>query len=62
MTDDNAFTVGFIGPLRPTPLGEREYRRRQTIGFVHFGEPEPEPGQYVEEYVKLIMDGEMILP
>jgi hypothetical protein len=57
MSDDK-FEIGFTSPMvREWPRTGPPLKRR-PIGFVHFGDPELEPGAYLEEYVKAIMDPE----
>jgi hypothetical protein len=49
--------VGYISPLREyvRPRDEPK-RKRNPIGFVHFGEPEEEPRSYLDEYLMAIED------
>jgi hypothetical protein len=51
--------VGHISPLREylwrRPKDEPK-RKRNPIGFVHFGEPEEEPRSYLDEYLMAIED------
>jgi hypothetical protein len=51
--------IGFISPLQRENrwrTKDEPKRKRNPIGFVHFGEPEEEPRSYLDEYIQLIMD------
>jgi len=49
--------VGHISPLREYLRRKDEpKRKRNPIGFVHFGEPEEEPRSYLDEYLMAIED------
>jgi hypothetical protein len=56
---DHDLQIGFISPLREYLRREdKPKRKRNPIGFVHFGEPEEEPRSYLDEYIQFIMEGE----
>jgi hypothetical protein len=48
--------IGFTSPmLREDRFAKDEpKRKRNPIGFVHFGEPEEEPRSYLDEYIEAI--------
>jgi hypothetical protein len=60
MTEEPTYQLGYTSPefrsYRPRK-GEPQ-RKRNPIGFVHFGEPEEEPRSYLDEYIQLILDGD----
>lgn len=62
MTDDTKPQMGFTSPLfravEPWALPEPP-KQRCAIGFIHFGEPEPDPAVCVAAYVKLAMEGKL---
>jgi hypothetical protein len=49
--------IGFISPMFRSYRLDEPQRKRNPIGFVHFGEPEEEPRSYVDEYIAMAMDG-----
>jgi hypothetical protein len=64
MTDDDCarLQVGFTSPeWRSFAFGTREPVRRRPIGFIHFGEPEPEPGEFVEEFIHAVLDRDDVI-
>ena len=44
-------TKALAGATRKEPP-----RKREPIGFVHFGEPEEEPRSYLDEYIQMLED------
>jgi hypothetical protein len=57
MTQPVELLVGHISPLREYLRRKDEpQRKRNPIGFVHFGEPEEEPRSYLDEYLMAIED------
>jgi hypothetical protein len=54
------YQIGFISPLREylRRVKDEPKRKRNPIGFVHFGEPEEEPCSYLDEYIQFVMDGD----
>jgi hypothetical protein len=57
MTKPIELLVGYISPLREYLRRKDEpKRKRNPIGFVHFGEPEEEPRSYLDEYLMAIED------
>jgi hypothetical protein len=55
MTKPVELLVGYISPLREYLRRKDEpKRKRNRIGFVHFGEPEEEPRSYLDEYLMAI--------
>jgi hypothetical protein len=55
-----AYQLGFTSPVFRENLRrakDEPKRRRNPIGFVHFGEPEEEPRSYLNEYIQFVMDG-----
>jgi len=53
------YQIGFVSPLREylwkRPKDEPK-RKRNPIGFVHFGEPEEEPRSYLDEYIRFKLE------
>jgi len=46
--------IGYTSPMwRPFAKAEPS-KRREPIGFVHFGQPEEEPRSYLDEYIAAI--------
>jgi hypothetical protein len=56
--DQVILLVGHISPLREYVRRKDEpKKKREPIGFVHFGEPEEEPRCYLDEYIQFVMEG-----
>ena len=55
------YQIGYTSPMwRPADTFSKEPpRKREPIGFVHFGEPEEEPRSYLDEYIQFILDGDL---
>jgi hypothetical protein len=58
MTEEPTLQLGYTSPMvREFAIAKDEpKRKREPIGFVHFGEPEEEPRSYLDEYIKAIED------
>jgi len=56
MTDEPTLQLGYTDPMvRSFSIAKDEpKRKREPIGFVHFGEPEEEPRSYLDEYIEAI--------
>ena len=53
------YQIGFISSFQEYRWHKDEpKRKRNPIGFVHFGEPEEEPGSHLDGYVQLALDGD----
>jgi hypothetical protein len=48
------FQIGYTSPMfrRYRLRKDQPKRKRNPIGFVHFGEPEEEPRSYLDEYIQ----------
>jgi len=55
------YQIGYTSPSwRPAdPFAKEPPRKREPIGFVHFGEPEEEPRSYLDEYIQFILDADL---
>jgi hypothetical protein len=61
MTDEPTLQLGYTSPMVREDLfgiakNKRLKKKRNPIGFVHFGEPEEEPRSYIDEYIQAIED------
>ena len=61
MTDEPTLQLGYTSPMVREDLfaiakDKRPKRKREPIGFVHFGEPEEEPRSYLDEYIEAIQE------
>jgi hypothetical protein len=56
MTDEPTFQLGYISPMWRPAFSKEPRKKREPIGFVHFGEPEDEPRSYLDEYLQAIED------
>jgi hypothetical protein len=58
MTDEPTLQLGYTSPMVREDLftSAKPKRKRNPIGFVHFGEPEEEPRSYLDEYIQAIED------
>jgi len=60
MTEEPTLQMGYTSPMwrAVAPFSKREPpRKREPIGFVHFGPPEEEPRSYLDEYIAVVMEG-----
>jgi hypothetical protein len=50
--------IGYTSPMvREDSFAKHQpQRKRNPIGFVHFGEPEDEPRSYLDEYIEAIQE------
>jgi hypothetical protein len=64
MTDDEpTLQLGYTSPMVREDLfasakDKQPKKKRNPIGFVHFGEPEEEPRSYLDEYIQFVLDGD----
>jgi len=61
MTEEPTLQLGYTSPMVREDLfaiakDKQPKRKRNPIGFVHFGEPEEEPRSYLDEYIEAIQD------
>jgi hypothetical protein len=52
--------IGFTSPMfreNRRRAKDQPQRKRNPIGFVHFGPPEEEPHSYLDEYIQFQLDG-----
>ena len=59
MTEEPTLQLGYTSPMVREDLfgiakDKQPKRKRNPIGFVHFGEPEEEPRSYLNEYIEFI--------
>jgi hypothetical protein len=54
------YQLGYTSPSwRPAdPFAKEPPRKREPIGFVHFGDPEEEPRSYLDEYIQFVLNGD----
>jgi len=54
------YQLGYTSPSwRPAdPFAKEPPRKREPIGFVHFGGPEEEPRSYLDEYIQFVLNGD----
>ena len=58
MAEEPTLQLGYTSPMwRPAdPFKKEPQRKREPIGFIHFGKPEEEPRNYLDEYLQFIED------
>ena len=61
MTEEPTLQLGYTSPMvrediRAIAKNKEPKRKRNPIGFVHFGEPEEEPRSYLDEYIEAIQE------
>jgi len=56
---ERTYQLGYTSPeWRPAdPFAKEPPKKREPIGFVHFGQVEEEPRSYLDEYIAAAMEG-----
>jgi hypothetical protein len=59
MTEELTLQLGYTSPMwrAADPFAKEPRKKREPIGFVHFGEPEEEPCSYLDEFIAVMMEG-----
>ena len=54
---EHTYQMGYTSPMwRPAdPFAKEPPKKREPIGFVHFGQPEEQPRSYLDEYIQLVL-------